>query len=237
MLPAVAPIRNLANTPESGAAVAICDVEEVENSTEPAAAVTIDKPIRLIFPLAGIWNVLVDAAANEPTMFLFMLARNLLAKMVLDKLFRYRRKPPLIENHSNPPREREVERLRRRDLIKQMSSLKNLHERLQRVGIVIGCEPNLRSHPKQKNRIQTPVLSDWENQLMVVNARAICAQSNYFFEQKKTLPAQCARNLGAMQNGCSGLRVSVRAIATERSPSRWPISFLNRPIPLQLFRG
>lgn len=111
MFPAVAPIRRRAKTPESGAAVAIWDVELVENSTEPAAAVTIERPTRLIFPLTGIWIVFVDAAASETTIFLFM-ASNLLHHFLLDKLFvspptRFtdvQRSPPLpFFQHFAPP--------------------------------------------------------------------------------------------------------------------------------------
>lgn len=40
----------LHKTPESGAAVEICDVDDLENSQEPAAALTADQAIPRILP-------------------------------------------------------------------------------------------------------------------------------------------------------------------------------------------
>lgn len=52
-------------TPESGEVVAICDVEDVENSQEPAAAFDADHRIPRIFPPCGI---VIVAVAVPPAM-------------------------------------------------------------------------------------------------------------------------------------------------------------------------
>src|SRR4029453_34745 len=61
-IPAVAPIRTRAFTPVSGDPVAIWDVELVDNSHVPAAAVTIENKTPVIVPDCGIW-IVCDVAA------------------------------------------------------------------------------------------------------------------------------------------------------------------------------
>lgn len=65
--PAVAPIRTRAITPTSGDPVAIWDVELVESSQEPAAAVTTENTAATTVPVCGIWIVCEVAAVTERT--------------------------------------------------------------------------------------------------------------------------------------------------------------------------
>jgi hypothetical protein len=67
MLPAVAPMRTLAFTPVSGDPVAICEVELVDNSHDPAAAVTTENNTPVIVPDWGIWIVCEVAAVTDRT--------------------------------------------------------------------------------------------------------------------------------------------------------------------------
>lgn len=66
-IPAVAPILTRALTPVSGDPVAICDVELVDNSHDPAAAVTMENNTEVTVPDWGIWIVWLVAAVTDRT--------------------------------------------------------------------------------------------------------------------------------------------------------------------------
>jgi hypothetical protein len=84
-------MRIRASTPVSGEPVAICEVELVDNSHDPAAAVTADMRTPRIVPEIGIWIVCDVAAVTDNTIerFQAMLARNLLHHFLLDKVFNF----------------------------------------------------------------------------------------------------------------------------------------------------
>jgi len=60
-------MRTLALTPVSGDPVAICDVDEEDNSQDPAAAVTMENNTPVIVPVWGIWIVWLVAAVTDRT--------------------------------------------------------------------------------------------------------------------------------------------------------------------------
>jgi hypothetical protein len=97
-------MRIRARTPVSGEPVAIWDVELVDNSQDPAAAVTADIKTPRIVPVIGIWMVCDVAAVTERTIdrFQAMLARKMRHHFVLDKLFRFPLPLPLRDLHSKP---------------------------------------------------------------------------------------------------------------------------------------